>query len=123
MYGASHYKQLLYFLPQLTGDGQEQMMVCMNQTGQSFPKHPKSAMSWYHASVKRDVWGSVNARRLHLNVQLCVHVKESVHKIIDMYSLEFYMHYEIAIIVRIITMYVHKYASGQLFALQVYVLI
>lgn len=58
-----------------------------------------------------------------MNVQLCVHVKESVHKIIDMYSLEFYMHYEIAIIVRIITMYVHKYASGQLFTLQVYVLI
>ena len=39
----------------LAGDGQRQKMVCMNQIGQPFQKHPKSAMSWYHASAKRDV--------------------------------------------------------------------
>ena len=39
----------------VAGDGQRQKMVCMNQIGQPFQKHPKSAMSWYHASAKRDV--------------------------------------------------------------------
>ena len=33
------------------------------------------AMNWYHASVKRVVQGV-----LHLNAQLCAHMKGSVHR-------------------------------------------
>ena len=49
-------------------------------TGQPYQRLPKPAMNWYHASVKRVVRGVVNARRLNLNAQLCVHVKGSVHR-------------------------------------------
>ena len=38
-------------------------------------------MSWYHASARRTVLDAVNARRLHLSVLLCVHVKETAHRI------------------------------------------
>lgn len=53
-------------------------MDYMNRTGPHSLRHPKPAMNWYLAAVKKGASTDASAKMLHSNVLLCVSVKANV---------------------------------------------
>ncbi len=70
MSGGKHFLRSLLFLPHVTGVGLKQMGF-MNRIRPHYQRHPKPAMNWFLAAVRKGALTDASVKELHSSVLFC----------------------------------------------------